>query len=196
MLLRERWGTQFNNCFIPDRLLDFLQTGFRSTSFFWHVPVSGSFTWIKCLNSCLRVIWLDAEPPQTQQNFIGSFPRFFFLSLSRHVWANDHMKDCSRVIFPAMLDMAPYAFHTKKLLPFSIGCRDFSPGNPENDWSHYMTFLRIFGRRIRLNNSEVEAVEELAALQDSFPETEGPSQLPLSWSAWHPIKQIVQQTFS
>jgi hypothetical protein len=41
-----------------------------------------------------------------------------------------------------------------------------------------MTFLRIFGRRIRLNDTEVEAVEESAALQDSLPETEGPSQLP------------------
>jgi hypothetical protein len=64
-------------------------------SIFWHVPVSGSSTWIECLNSCLRVIQLDAEPPQTQQNFIRSFPRFFFLSLGRHVWTNDHMvKDC------------------------------------------------------------------------------------------------------
>jgi hypothetical protein len=30
-------------------------------SFFWHLLVSGSFTWIECLNSCLRVIQLDAE---------------------------------------------------------------------------------------------------------------------------------------
>jgi hypothetical protein len=37
-----------------------------------------------------------------------------------------------------------------------------------------MTFLRIFGRRIRLNDTGVEAVEESAALQDNFPETEGP----------------------
>jgi hypothetical protein len=59
------------------------------------------------------VTQLDAEPPRTRQNFILSFPRFFFLSLSRHVWTNDHMvKDCSRVTFPVMLDMVPYAFLT------------------------------------------------------------------------------------
>jgi hypothetical protein len=54
----------------------------------------------------------------------------------------------------------------------SIGCRHFSPGNPENDSGHSTTFLKIFGRRIRLNDTEVEVVEESAALQDSFPETE------------------------
>jgi hypothetical protein len=55
-----------------------------------------------------------------------------------------------------------------------------------------MTFLRIFGQRIRLNDTGVEAVEESAALQDGLPETEGPFQLPLSGSAWHPTQQIVQ----
>jgi hypothetical protein len=54
-------------------------------SFFWHLPVSWSSAWIECLNSCLRIIQFDAEPPQTQQNFICSFPRFFLLILGRHV---------------------------------------------------------------------------------------------------------------
>jgi hypothetical protein len=35
-------------------------------------------------------------------------------------------------------------------------------------------FLGIFGRRIPLNDTEVESVEESVALQDNFPETEGP----------------------
>jgi hypothetical protein len=35
-------------------------------SFFWHFPASESSTWIKCLNSRLRVVQLDVEPPQTQ----------------------------------------------------------------------------------------------------------------------------------
>jgi hypothetical protein len=83
-------------------------------SFFLHLPVSGSSTWIECLNYCLRLIQLNAEPPQTEQNFIRSFPRFFFLSLGRHVWPNDHMlKHWSRITFPIMLDMAPHAFLAK-----------------------------------------------------------------------------------
>jgi hypothetical protein len=99
-------------------------------SFFWHLPVSGSSTWIECLNSCLRVIQLDVEPPQTQQNFIRSFPSFF-LSLGRHIWTNDHLvKDCSHVTFPVMFDIH---FSDKKMLSLSIGCRHFSPGNAEND---------------------------------------------------------------
>jgi hypothetical protein len=60
------------------------------------------------------VIQLDAEPPQAQQNFICSFPRFFFFGLGRHAWTNDHMvKDCSRVTFPIMLNMAPYVLLAK-----------------------------------------------------------------------------------
>jgi hypothetical protein len=90
-----RFSTPFSSRRVSDR-----------HSFFWHLHVSGSSTWIECLNSCLRVIQLDAEPPQTQQNFIRSFPRFFFLSLSHHVWTNNHMvKDYSRVKFPVILDM-------------------------------------------------------------------------------------------
>jgi hypothetical protein len=80
-----------------------------------------------------QVIQLDAEPPQTQQNFIRSFPRFFFLSFGRHLWTNDDMmKDCSRLTFPVMPDMAPYVFLTE-MLSLSIGYLYFSPGNPEND---------------------------------------------------------------
>jgi dTDP-4-dehydrorhamnose reductase len=83
-------------------------------SFFWHLPVSESSTWIECLNSCLSAIQLDTEPPKTKQDFIRSFPRFFFSSLSRYIWTNNHMmKDSIRITLPVMLDMAPYAFLTK-----------------------------------------------------------------------------------
>jgi hypothetical protein len=43
-----------------------------------------------------------------------------------------------------------------------------------------------------LNDTWVEAVEELAALHDNFLKTEGPSHPPLSCSRWHPMEQIVQ----
>jgi hypothetical protein len=39
-----------------------------------------------------------------------------------------------------------------------------------------MMFLRIFGWRIRFNDTEVEAVEGSAALQENFLETEGSTQ--------------------
>jgi hypothetical protein len=42
------------------------------------------------------------------------------------------VKDCSRVTFPVMLDMVPYAFLTKNgtLINWLLA---FSSGNPEND---------------------------------------------------------------
>jgi hypothetical protein len=39
-----------------------------------------------------------------------------------------------------------------------------------------MTFFRIFGQWIRFNDTEVEAVEESAALCEKFPEAEGSRQ--------------------
>jgi hypothetical protein len=62
--------TQFYGAFssrcVPDQPL-----------FFLHLPVSGSFTLMECLNSYFKIIQLDAEPPQTQQifivHFLGSF---------------------------------------------------------------------------------------------------------------------------
>jgi hypothetical protein len=179
MLLRERLGTQFNNRPVPDRSLDFLLlsspdlflTGIHSFDTFpFPDPLLGS---------------------NAAGLFIRSFPRFFFLSLGHHVWTKDHMvKDCSRVNFRSWLIWL-HTLSWQKLLSSSIGCRRFSPGNSENDEGHYMTFLRIFDWRIRLNDTRVEAVEESAALQDNFPETEGGSQLLLSCSAWHPIEHPV-----
>jgi hypothetical protein len=93
-----------------------------------------------------------------------------------------------------MFNMAPYAFLTKNVTLINW-LPAFVTQHPENDQDHCMTFLRTFGRRIRLNNIGVEAVEESAALQDNFPETEGPSQLPLSYTTWYPTKQMFNKQF-
>jgi hypothetical protein len=98
-----------------------LQTCFRST-------------FILLTPSSFRILCLDRMPeflpqgylnwrslPQTQQNFIHSFPRFFFFSLGRHVWINDHMvNDCSHVTFLVVFDMARYAFLTKNCCPYRL----------------------------------------------------------------------------
>jgi hypothetical protein len=67
-------------------------------------------------------IQFNAEPPQTKQDFIHLFPRFFFFSsLGRQGWTNDHMvKHCVRVTFPVMFDMVPYAFLTKDCYPYQL----------------------------------------------------------------------------
>jgi hypothetical protein len=92
-----RFSTAFSSRCVPDRSL-----------FSLHLPVFGSSALMECLNSYFRIIQLDAEPPQTQGMFIRSFPWFFFSSLGRYLWGNDHMaKDCHRVAFPVMLEMTP-----------------------------------------------------------------------------------------
>jgi hypothetical protein len=157
-----RFSTAFSSRCVPDRPL-----------FFFHLPVSGSSTLMECLNSYFMIIQLDAEPPHTQQIFIRSFPRFFFLSLGRYVWGNDHMtKDHRRVAFPAMPNITPYAAQTENRYRYQLSAVISHLGNPEKDQGYYMTFLRIFGQWIRFNDTEVEAVEELAALHDNFPKHE------------------------
>jgi hypothetical protein len=132
---------------------------------------------MECLNSYFKIIQFDAEPAQTQQNFIRSFPNFLFLSLGRYVWGSDHMaKDCRRVAFPIMLDMIPYAAHTENRCRYQLVAIISPLGNPEKGQGYYLTFLRIFGQRIRFNDTEVEIVEESAALHENFPGTEGSPQ--------------------
>jgi hypothetical protein len=75
-----RFSTAFSSRCVPDRPL-----------FFWHLPVSGSSILMEWLNSYFRIVQFDTELPQTQQIFIRSFPRFFFLSLGRYLWGNDHV---------------------------------------------------------------------------------------------------------
>jgi hypothetical protein len=73
-----RQATRFSNTFscscVPDWSL-----------FFLHLPVSRSSTLMEWLNSYFRVIQLDAEPLETQQIFIRSFPRFLFLSFDHYI---------------------------------------------------------------------------------------------------------------
>jgi hypothetical protein len=177
-----RFSTAFSSKCVPGRPL-----------FFLHIPVSGSSTLMECLNSYFRIIQLDAEPRQTQQIFIRSFSRFFFLSLGRYAWGNDHMaKDCRRAAFPVILDMTPYAVQTENRCPYQLAPVISHLGNLEKDQGHYMKFLRIFGQWIRFNGTEVEAVEESAALQENFPETEGSPKLPLSCSIWQTTEHMIQ----
>jgi uncharacterized UBP type Zn finger protein len=161
-----RSSTAFSSRCVPDCPLFFLQ-----------LPVSGSSTLMECLNSYFRIIQLDAEPPQTQQLFIRSLPRFFCLGTDRYVWGNDHMvKDYCRAAFPVILDMTPYAVQTENRYPYQLAAIISHLGNHEKDQSHYMTFLRIFGQWIRFNDTKVEAVEKPAALHENFPETGGSPQ--------------------
>jgi hypothetical protein len=92
------------------------------------------------------MIQVDVEPPQTQEIFIRSFPRFFFLSLCYYIWGNSHMvKDCRRVVFPVMLDMTPYVVQTKNCYPYQLAAVISQLENLEKDQGHYMTSLSIFG---------------------------------------------------
>jgi ubiquitin C-terminal hydrolase len=81
-------------------------------------------------------------------------------------------KDCRRIAFPIILDITPYAVQTENRYPYQFAAAISHLGNPEKDQGHYMTFLRIFGSWIQFDDTEVEAVEESAALHENFPERE------------------------
>jgi hypothetical protein len=153
-----RLSTDFSSRCVSDRPL-----------FFLHLPVSGPSTLMECriLTSGLFT-WCC--PPQTQQIFIRSFPRFFFLSLGFYIWGNDHMaKDCCRVAFPVMLDMTPYAVQTENRYPYQLVAVISHLGSPDKDQGHYMTFLRIFCQWIRFSDTDIDAIEESATLHENFP---------------------------
>jgi hypothetical protein len=68
------------------------------------------------LDLFFALIQFDSEWPQTQQQFVCSFPMFFFTNLGRDVLNPDHIeKDCSRIDCPVMLDMIPYVFEGRSV---------------------------------------------------------------------------------
>jgi hypothetical protein len=101
-------------------------------------------------------------------------------------------KDRRRVAFRVMLDMTSYAVQTENCYPYQLAAVISHLGNPEKDQSQYMTFLRIFDQWIGFNDTEVEPIEELAVLNENFPETEGSIKPPLSCSMWQTTEQIIQ----
>jgi hypothetical protein len=84
--------------------------------------------------------------------------------------------DCRRIAFSVMIDMTSNAVQTENRYPYQFTVVTSHLGNPEKDQGHYMTFLRIFGQWIRFDHTEVEAIEESAALHENFPETKESSQ--------------------
>jgi hypothetical protein len=101
-------------------------------------------------------------------------------------------KDCRSVAFRVMFDMTPYAVQTENRYPYQLVAVISHLGNPEKEQSQDVTFLRIFDQWIRFNNTEVEAIEELAVFNENFPETEGSIKPPLSCSMWQTTEQIIQ----
>jgi hypothetical protein len=63
-----------------------------------------------------------------------------------------------------MLDITLSAVQTENCYPYQLAAVISLLGNPEKNQGHYMTFLRIFGQWIRFSDTEMEAVEESAAL--------------------------------
>jgi hypothetical protein len=76
-----------------------------------HLPVFGSSTLNDCLDPFCGIIPLNSQSTETQQHFIGFFPKFLFIHLGRDVWNREHIgKDCCPMAFPIMLDMTQMLF--------------------------------------------------------------------------------------
>jgi hypothetical protein len=136
MLLLERLGTQFNTCFVPESSLGFLPLSppdvFRIDIHFFNtfrilyldrmpeLLSHGYSTWCWTISNTIKrhsfisqVLLLQSWSPRMGKRSYGErlYPRY----LSGHAWYGS-------IRLP-----------NKKKVPLSIGCRHFSPGNPEND---------------------------------------------------------------
>jgi hypothetical protein len=81
------------------------------------------------------------------------------------------VKDYSRITFPVMFDMVPYAFLTN-IATFINWLTEFLTRQSRKRLRSLHDVSQKI--RIRLNDTGVEAVEESAALQDNFPGTGDP----------------------
>jgi hypothetical protein len=78
-------------------------------------------------------------------------------------------KDCRRIDFPVILDFARYASRQGICPRYQLTAVIFHLCHPPQDVGHYMAFLKISGQWMRFNDTEVEGINQLAALEDNFP---------------------------
>jgi hypothetical protein len=119
------------------------------------------------------LIPIDSEGFQRREQLTASFPMFFFIDPGREVRNRDRIqKDCRPVAFPVSLSIAQNPHHPGT----SYQCQLAAVISPlrllDEDLGHHMHFLRVVGQWIRSEDTDVRAVEEPAALQENFPETE------------------------
>jgi hypothetical protein len=146
-------------------------------SFLLRLPVFGSSTLIDCPDSFFGIIPLNSQSTERQQHFISFFPRVLFIHLGRNVWNRDHIeKDCRIIAFPVILDMTHYAFRSPGASHYQLVSVIAQLGDPRDYQGHYRTFLRVFGKRVRFDDTHVQEVPESAAFDDNFPEVKDSTQ--------------------
>jgi ubiquitin C-terminal hydrolase len=93
------------------------------------------------------------------------------------VWNREHIeKDCRPIVFPLILDMTQYSFDPFIHYLYQLAAVISHIDDPQEEIGHYITFLYIFDKWIRFNDTNVRGVEERQALQENFPESPGSDQ--------------------
>jgi hypothetical protein len=132
---------------------------------------------IDCVDSFFGIIPFDSQSTETQQHLISFFSKFLFILFGRDVWNRDHIEnDCRSIAFPVILDMTQYAFHLPAPSHYQLVSVIARLGDPRDYQGHYINFLRVFGQWVRFDDTDVQPVDESAALEDNFPEIEDSSQ--------------------
>jgi ubiquitin C-terminal hydrolase len=145
--------------------------------FLLHLPVFGSSTLIDCLNSFCGIIPLNSQSTDTQQHFISFFPGFLFIHLGRDVWNHNHIeKDCRAIAFPVTLDMTHDGFRSSAPSHYQLVSVIAHMDDLRGYQGRYITFLRVFGKWVRFDDTDVQEVPESAALEENFPEVEDSTQ--------------------
>jgi hypothetical protein len=120
---------------------------------------------------------MDSQCLQKRQQFICSFPWFFFIRPGGEVWNRDHIqKDCRLIAFPVSVGMIQCAFHPGTSYQYQIVAVISHLGLPDQGLGHYIAVLNLFGQWIRFDGTDIQSAEESAALQETFPGTEGSTQ--------------------
>jgi hypothetical protein len=102
---------------------------------------------------------------------------FFSINLGRDMWNGIHMeKDCNRTDFPALLDVTRDAFRQRICPRYQLAAVISHLGRRPQDVGHDMAFPKISGHWMRFNDTEVEAINQSAALEDNFPENDRSTQ--------------------
>jgi hypothetical protein len=132
---------------------------------------------IDCLNAFFAGIPYPGQEYETPHPSISFFPRFLLVNIGRDMWNGMHMeKDCHRIAFPVMRDLNRYAFRQGICPRYQLAAVISHLDRPPQDVGRYLACFKISGQWMRFNDTELEAINQSAALEGNGPENDRSTQ--------------------
>jgi hypothetical protein len=131
-----------------------------ASRFLLHLPVFGSSSMIRCLDSFFAMIPLQSKRPKSREHFITFVSRFLFSHLSPISGTVAISKNCCTISFRVILDTTQYVLSWGTRYHYQVAA-DIAPLNDLLEHrGHSVTIIRTFRHWIWFDDTHVNATPD------------------------------------